>query len=397
MPWPGCSSARLQTLSTAMRAHMARPRPALLRCCALALLALASFCAAPRAAAAAATASRSVPIPGSDKPATLIEPAGAGAGDRPLLLLLPGFRCDLPKEVLSAIYAAVPDARARATAASPEAQQALFTALSGPLGAVVAVLQAPRSAKQCKICPQAAAAAAAAPASWPNRAATIIGAATYIAATAAGTTTCRGAWDATDTCCADSPQPAGDVPFILGAIRTLLAAAPAASPRKVYAVGLSAGAFMALRLACDAPPGVLAGVVAYAGAGFADAARCKPAAPLPVLLVHGRKDLEVPWAGNGPAGAVRFPGAEATLAAWARADGCAPGAQPLRETRPAPGGGGNGTMIEVVRYADGCGASPVEGWWMREWGHAPPQGNEARAVFVAAMQRITGRGPGLLV
>jgi hypothetical protein len=37
----------------------------------------------------------------------------------------------------------------------------------------------------------------------------------------------------------------------------------------------------------------------------------------------------------------------------------------------------------------------VEGWWVREWGHAPPQGDTTLAVFVAAMQRITGRGPGL--
>ncbi len=382
------SPKRRRTLLTAMRARMA---PLALLRCALALLALASS-----ASRAAAVAVRAVPIPGSGTPATLIEPDGAGAGDRPLLLLLPGFRCDLPKAVLAAIYAVAPEARARAERAAPDTQKAFYTALSGPLGAVVAVLEAPRSAKQCKMCPQATAAAAAAPDSWPDRASTILGTTAYFAATTIGTTTCQGAWDATDACCADNPQPAGDVPFILGAIRTLLAAAPAVNPRKVYAVGISAGAFMALRLACDAPQGVLAGVVAYAGAGFADASRCKPAAPLPVLLVHGRKDLEVPWAGNGPAGSVRFPGAESTLSAWALADGCAPGAQPLRETRPAPGGSGNGTTtIEVVKYGEGCGAAPVEGWWVREWGHAPPQGDTTLAVFVAAMQRITGRGPGL--
>ena len=359
---------------------------ALLRC-ALTLLALASF--ASRAADA-----RSVTIPGSGTPATLIERSGASAGERPLLILLLGFQCDLPKQVQDAIYAATPEARARVAATTPAALAEFFAALSAPLGAVLAVLEAPRSAKQCKLCPQIVAAATAAPSSWPDRATTIIGATAYIAATTIGASTCQGAWDATDACCADNPQPSGDVPFILGAIRTLLAAAPSANPRKVYAVGLSAGAYMALRLACDAPPGVLAGVVAYAGAGNADASRCKPKAPLPVLLVHGRKDLEVPWAGNGPAGSVRFPGAEATLAALARADGCTPGVQPRRQTRSAPGGNGTTTSIEVVQYTQGCGAAPVEGWWVQEWPHAP-QGDTTRAVFGAALQRITGLGPGL--
>ncbi|MFN2608195.1 MAG: PHB depolymerase family esterase [Acidimicrobiales bacterium] len=102
---------------------------------------------------------------------------------------------------------------------------------------------------------------------------------------------------------------------------------------RVYVVGISSGAFMAYRFACESA-GRLAGVGSVAGAMTLDA--CNPARPLSVIEIHGTADPLVPFSG----GPVQPPGvasadAPATAAMadrWATLDGC-PG--PPRTTTTA--------------------------------------------------------------
>ena len=252
---------------------------------------------------------------------------------------------------------------------------------------MVAVLRAPRSAKACTLCAQSAAAASVAPSSWPMRSETLLGSAAYLKVAADGAA-CDGAWDAGEPCCQPPAQrrPGGDVAFVVAAVRTVLAATPGADASRVYIAGISAGAFMAFRAGCDAPAGVFAGVIAYAGAA---PPACTPPRPLPLVLVHGRKDLQVPFAGSTFPGE-RFSGAEANLAAWAGSGArCGSGAQPVRSTQQSPGGG---SAMDVVRYTAGCAAAPVEGWWVAEWPHLPPEAESSR-VFTAAFRRVAGGAP----
>ena len=120
---------------------------------------------------------------------------------------------------------------------------------------------------------------------------------------------------------------------------------------RVFVAGLSNGAMMAARLACD-----LADRVAAIGAvaGVADPERCEPTRPVPVLAVHGTEDGFVPYAGGlgeaardlpAPDGSGRTlgelpelertagrPGVPEVMAAWASRNGCEPDVTEVRHT-----------------------------------------------------------------
>jgi polyhydroxybutyrate depolymerase len=66
-------------------------------------------------------------------------------------------------------------------------------------------------------------------------------------------------------------------------------------PRRVYATGLSNGASMVYRLACERENKVAA--IAPVAGGIADpvAKRCKDGRPVPLLVIHGTSDAIVPY------------------------------------------------------------------------------------------------------
>jgi polyhydroxybutyrate depolymerase len=122
-------------------------------------------------------------------------------------------------------------------------------------------------------------------------------------------------------------RPADDVAFV----RALLARLEADYPvdrQRIFALGMSNGAFFSGRLACEAA-GQIAAVAAVAGplAGPL-AAGCRPQRPIAVLLVHGDADPIVPY-GGGEVRSISVAGSGTTLSApaaaahWARVDGCA--------------------------------------------------------------------------
>lgn len=68
-------------------------------------------------------------------------------------------------------------------------------------------------------------------------------------------------------------------------------------PRRIYAVGMSNGATMAGRLACELP-GRFAAIAQVAGTAAVEvAARCRPAAT-PILSIHGSADDYAPYEGG---------------------------------------------------------------------------------------------------
>ena len=245
------------------------------------------------------------------------------------------------------------------------------------LRAVSTLLTAPRSAASCSSCAAAVMANGGAPAA---------------AAPAPAPASCP-AWDANEACCQDTPRLGGDVAFVLRAIDVISQAADAGP---VHVVGFSAGGFMALRLACEAPAGRIAGVVEYAGAATSaddDAAAsrsCTPAAPVPLQMLHSRGDQQVVFSGGkGTIPGTRYAAANATLLAWARRNRCA--ATPLVSSPlsllPAASLAGSHANLTRVLFRD-CEV-PTAGWWLDGWGHFPPP-HESTPLFLRALQTNMG-------
>ena len=83
-----------------------------------------------------------------------------------------------------------------------------------------------------------------------------------------------------------------------GYLRALVEAATEyMNVERVFVVGMSNGAFMSYRLACEGMPG-LAGIVAVAGSSFEDPERCGSARPISLLHVHGTEDDVVQISGG---------------------------------------------------------------------------------------------------
>jgi polyhydroxybutyrate depolymerase len=91
--------------------------------------------------------------------------------------------------------------------------------------------------------------------------------------------------------------------------------------RRVYAAGMSNGAILSHRLACDAADRIRA-IGTVAGTNMAPS--CAPARPVPVMHIHGSDDAFVPVGGGlgcGPGG-VAYTSVADTVSGWSARDGC---------------------------------------------------------------------------
>jgi polyhydroxybutyrate depolymerase len=128
-----------------------------------------------------------------------------------------------------------------------------------------------------------------------------------------------GGWNVGNCCGQALSDNVDDVGFAK-AIVAALSAATCIDPKRVYATGISNGAGLAHRLACEA-----ADVFAAIGAASADLVTdpCKPARPISELSVRGLADNLVAYAG-GKTGSTGWysPGAKGTLDLWKGIDQC---------------------------------------------------------------------------
>ena len=95
------------------------------------------------------------------------------------------------------------------------------------------------------------------------------------------------------------------------------------APGKVFATGLSAGAFMATRLACQRAD-VVAAIAPVAGS-LGSAVPCAPSRPVSVFATHGVADPVVPYAGGpmvGRGGPSDIVAPQAMAARWRDLDRC---------------------------------------------------------------------------
>jgi polyhydroxybutyrate depolymerase len=124
-------------------------------------------------------------------------------------------------------------------------------------------------------------------------------------------------WNAGDCC---DRSAADDVGFLDGLVDSLVAG-QRADPARVYVTGISNGAMMALRFACQRAGKVAAVAVV---AGSMTYGPCRPARPVPLMIFHGTADITVPEAGGSlPALGMRgsFPSQAEVVRTWSRIDG----------------------------------------------------------------------------
>jgi polyhydroxybutyrate depolymerase len=130
-------------------------------------------------------------------------------------------------------------------------------------------------------------------------------------------------WNAGACCGAAQQNNVDDVGFIREVIHRVERQA-SIDPRRIFATGMSNGAMMSWRLACEAPE-----IRAIAPvAGTANTGACKPSRPVPVIEFHAADDDHVPFNGGvgvGPSHA-SFTSVPVTQAKWVELDHADPAA-----------------------------------------------------------------------
>jgi polyhydroxybutyrate depolymerase len=127
------------------------------------------------------------------------------------------------------------------------------------------------------------------------------------------------AWSVGGGCCGEPGRDGvDDVAFVEAVVADVAGRLPI-DPRRVYATGMSNGALMSYRLACDSD--VFAAIAPVAGTLLGD---CPRPRPVSVLHIHGLADENVRFDGAPGSGFAKIDGppVESTVDIWRAADGC---------------------------------------------------------------------------
>lgn len=177
-------------------------------------------------------------------------------------------------------------------------------------------------------------------------------------------------WNAGNCCGAARDGQVDDVGFIRQMVSQISAQLPI-DPRRVYATGMSNGAMMAYRLACEAPD-VFSAIAAVAGTD--NTRLCQPGKPVSVLHIHAKNDDHVLFHGGaGPAAVNKsaetdFSSVPNTVAKWTELNGCS--LPPKRVLEQA------GALCES--YAPCQGGAQVQLCVTDTGGHSWPGGHKTR-------------------
>ncbi len=129
-------------------------------------------------------------------------------------------------------------------------------------------------------------------------------------------------WNAGNCCGLARDENADDVGFIREIVKRL-SAQPGIDAKRFYATGMSNGAMMSYRLACEMPETFRA-IAAVAGTD--NTRSCQPGAPVSVLHIHARNDeLELfeGGAGRKSRAVTSFVSVPESISKWVQLNGCA--------------------------------------------------------------------------
>ena len=143
-----------------------------------------------------------------------------------------------------------------------------------------------------------------------------------------------------------------------------------ADPRRIYIAGGGPGGILAMRIACRQADRFAGAAALISLMPATDAAACKPARPIPFLLLAGTADPKVPF-GGGKADLPEFKGevvsAAATLAPFTAAAGCGDKTTRVDVADRDPN---DGSRVQIEIFS-GCKA-PVELVKIEGGGHTLP-------------------------
>ena len=131
-------------------------------------------------------------------------------------------------------------------------------------------------------------------------------------------------WNAGNCCAQARDRQVDDVGFIRAAV-AIVRSRWNVDGARIYATGMSNGAMMAYRLACDAAD-LFAAIAPVAGTD--NTRECRPSRPVSVLHIHARDDTHVQFEGGAGPDSARitavtdYVSVPATIAKWAGLDSC---------------------------------------------------------------------------
>jgi len=174
-------------------------------------------------------------------------------------------------------------------------------------------------------------------------------------------------WNA-GTCCDYAVEKnIDDVKFISLLIDELLKKYPKINAKKVYVTGMSNGAMMAYRLACELSNKIAA--IAPVAGTLLTIQPCKPSRPVPILGIHSKLDEKVPMNGGTGIFGYYFPPVQNGLNTWIANNGCSSTTKTVT----------NFTNYSVTKWAS-CNNSSIEFYVTNDGGHSWPGGVKSRAA-----------------
>jgi len=189
-------------------------------------------------------------------------------------------------------------------------------------------------------------------------------------------------WNAGACCGSARDRNVDDVGFVRKMLADLAARLPV-DPARVYATGMSNGAMMAYRLACELPAAFRA-IAAVAGTD--NTLACTPAMRVAVLHIHARNDTHVLFGGGAGQDAFRdrsqvtdFTSVPETVARWSKRNGCT---APPERVLEVPG-------ATCERYRPCADAAEVQLCVTDTGGHSWPGAERVRRGKEAPSQAIS--------
>ena len=178
-------------------------------------------------------------------------------------------------------------------------------------------------------------------------------------------------WNAGNCCARARDQNIDDVGFLRKVIEDVESRANI-DHQRVFAIGMSNGAMMSYRLACEMPD-VIKGIMAVAGTDNTRA--CAPKQPVPVLHVHARNDDRVLFTGGAgdkfrsEALVTDFVSVPDSVAKWVKLNHAQSISRRVLTVE--------GAYCDL--YEAGTGGAPVKLCVTETGGHSWPGGHKARA------------------
>jgi polyhydroxybutyrate depolymerase len=132
---------------------------------------------------------------------------------------------------------------------------------------------------------------------------------------------------------------------------------------RVYAAGFSNGGFFAQRLGCELSEKIAAIATVSAVLPVEVLERCAPAGTVPVLMMHGSADMDMPWEGWPP----ELASVPDTVEKWLEVNGCSP-SPTVELSDPAD----DATTLRLETYTECRDAAAVLLYTIEGGGHKWP-------------------------